>query len=170
MHREPAGAADAGRNFCKAKVSTEGKADAGSPQSRQTLWGKERQSVKRRRDLQKQITASHKDLPRRGGGEESRTPVRKSLAKGFSERSRCFKFPLPHRPSTGYAVRQLLMCDKARSDSLFTFTADRRPLHGRGTPCRNEQLTLLKQLYCCQLFLKCGFYGGSAPPLASRGS
>ena len=36
-----------------------------------------------------------------GGGEESRTPVRKMFAKTFSERSRCFKSPSPHRPTTG---------------------------------------------------------------------
>nr|DAY57299.1 MAG TPA: hypothetical protein [Caudoviricetes sp.] len=35
------------------------------------------------------------------------------------------------------------MCDTARSIAVFTFTTNRRPLHSRGTLCRNEQLTLL---------------------------
>ncbi len=74
-----------------------------------------------------------------GGDEESRTPVRKNLAKGFSERSWCFKSPSVHRPSTGYALWQLLSCDRVRSAPLFTFTSNRRPLHSRGTLCRNEQ-------------------------------
>ena len=36
-----------------------------------------------------------------GGGEGSRTPVRKMLAEIFSERSLCFNIPLPLRPQTG---------------------------------------------------------------------
>ena len=78
---------------------------------------------------------------------------------------------LPHciALTTGYAAWQLLMCDKARSTSLFTFTTIRRPLCCRGTQHRNEQLRLLMQLYCCQLFLSYGFYGGSAPPPAYQG-
>ena len=74
-----------------------------------------------------------------GGDEGNRTPVRKNLAKGFSERSWCFKSPSVHRPSTGYALWQLLSCDRVRSAPLFTFTSNRRPLHSRGTLCRNEQ-------------------------------
>ena len=74
-----------------------------------------------------------------GGDEGNRTPVRKNLAKGFSERSWCFKSPSVHRPSTGYALWQLLSCDRVRSTPLFTFTSNRRPLHSRGTLCRNEQ-------------------------------
>ncbi len=105
-----------------------------------------------------------------GGDGGNRTPVRKVFALTFSERSQCFESPLPRRPLTGYAARQLLMCDRSRSTPLFTFTSDRRPLCGRGTPHRDEQLTLLKQLYFSQLFLSCGFYGGSAPPLAYQGS
>lgn len=73
------------------------------------------------------------------GDEGNRTPVRKNLAKGFSERSWCFKSPSVHRPSTGYALWQLLSCDRVRSAPLFTFTSNRRPLHSRGTLCRNEQ-------------------------------
>ena len=73
-----------------------------------------------------------------GGDEGNRTPVRKNLAKGFSERSWCFKSPSVHRPSTGYALWQLLSCDRVRSAPLFTFTSNRRPLHSRGTLCRNE--------------------------------
>ena len=34
-----------------------------------------------------------------------------------------------------------------------------------GTSCLRQ----LMQLYFCQLFLSCGFYGGSAPPLAYQG-
>ena len=105
-----------------------------------------------------------------GGDGGNRTRVRKVLALTFSERSRCFKSPLPCRPSTGYTARQLLMCDGTRSAFPFTFTSVRRPLRSRGAPRRNEQLTLLKQLYFCQLFLVCGLYGGSAPPLAYQGS
>ena len=105
-----------------------------------------------------------------GGDGGNRTPVRKVLALTFSERSRRFISPLPCRPSTGYTARQLLMCDGVRSTPPFTFTSDRRPLCGRGTPHRDEQLTLLKQLYFSQLFLSCGFYGGSAPPLAYQSS
>jgi|GEM_PF-4312563 hypothetical protein len=74
-----------------------------------------------------------------GGDEGNRTPVRKNLAKGFSERSWCFKSPSVHRPSTGYALWQLLSCDRVRSAPLFTFTSNRRSLHSRGTLCRNEQ-------------------------------
>ena len=105
-----------------------------------------------------------------GGDGGNRTRVRKVLALTFSERSRCFESPLPCRPSTGYTARQLLMCDGTRSAFPFTFTSVRRPLRSRGAPRRNEQLTLLKQLYFCQLFLVCGLYGGSAPPLAYQGS
>ena len=71
--------------------------------------------------------------------EGEQLPVRKNLAKGFSERSWCFKSPSVHRPSTGYALWQLLSCDRVRSAPLFTFTSNRRPLHSRGTLCRNEQ-------------------------------
>ena len=103
-----------------------------------------------------------------GGGDGSRTRVRKLLAKIFYERSRCFKSPLPQRPTTGFAVWQLLMCDKVRSTPLFTFTTKRRPSLCRGTHKQDEQRLrqLLIQLYFCQLILGCGFYGGSAPPLA----
>lgn len=79
------------------------------------------------------------DASSSGGDEGNRTPVRKNLAKGFSERSWCFKSPSVHRPSTGYALWQLLSCDRGRSTPLFTFTSNRRPLHSRGTLCRNEQ-------------------------------
>lgn len=103
-----------------------------------------------------------------GGDDGSRTRVRKLLAKTFYERSRCFKSPLVQRPTTGFAPWQLLMCDKARSKTLFTFTTNRRPSLCRGAHKQDEQCLrqLLIQLYFCQLFLSCGFYGGSAPPLA----
>lgn len=73
-----------------------------------------------------------------GGDGGNRTPVRKVFALTFSERSQCFESPLPRRPLTGYAARQLLMCDRSRSTPLFTFTSDRRPLCGRGPPHRDE--------------------------------
>ena len=40
-----------------------------------------------------------------GGDEGNRTPVRKSIAKVFSERSRYFQIPSPRRLSAGSAVR-----------------------------------------------------------------
>lgn len=91
-----------------------------------------------------------------GGDDGSRTRVRKLLAKSFYERSRCFKSPLPQRPTTGFAARQLLMCDKGRSRPLFTFTTNRRPNLCRGTHRQDEQRLrqLLIQLYFCQLILK----------------
>ena len=73
----------------------------------------------------------------RGGDDGNRTRVRKEFAGIFSERSRYFRSPPPHRLTTGYTGRQLLMCDGERSRSLFTFTSDRRPLRGRGTPRRD---------------------------------
>ena len=72
-----------------------------------------------------------------GGDDGNRTRVRKEFAGIFSERSRYFRSPPPHRLTTGYTGRQLLMCDGERSRSLFTFTSDRRPLRGRGTPRRD---------------------------------
>ena len=72
-----------------------------------------------------------------GGDDGNRTRVRKEFAGIFSERSRYFRSPPPYRLTTGYTGRQLLMCDGERSRSLFTFTSDRRPLRGRGTPRRD---------------------------------
>lgn len=89
-----------------------------------------------------------------GGDEGNRTPVRKNLAKGFSERSWCFKSPSVHRPSTGYALWQLLSCDRVRSAPLFTFTSNRRPTQPRYSVQERAALRLLKQLFCCQLILK----------------
>ena len=40
-----------------------------------------------------------------GGGEGSRTPVRKSLSATFSERSQCFKVPPAKPPLTGSSFR-----------------------------------------------------------------
>ncbi len=58
--------------------------------------------------LRKSITRkSHDCIYNRdlcGGGEGSRTPVRKSLTEAFSERSRYFKIPSPQRLTTGFAV------------------------------------------------------------------
>ena len=40
-----------------------------------------------------------------GGGEESRTPVRKVLTTVFYERSCCIKIPLTRRPATDFVLR-----------------------------------------------------------------
>ena len=42
-------------------------------------------------------------------------------------------------PITGLVQGQLLIDDKNRSGFLFTFTANRRSVQGRGTPRQNEQ-------------------------------
>ena len=106
-----------------------------------------------------------------GGDDGNRTRVRKEFAGIFSERSRYFRSPPPYRLTTGYTGRQLLMCDRERSRSLFTFTSDRRPLRGRGTPRRDglHQAAILT-VFLSVIFKVYGFYGGSAPPLAYPGS
>ena len=106
-----------------------------------------------------------------GGGEGSRTPVRKSLVEAFSECSRSFGFPSPgaDRQAPGCGIR--LGHDRADGISLFTFTAKSRPYPGRGVPGRDGSLIRLRaQQYCCRLFLNCGFYSGSAPLLAYQDS
>lgn len=51
---------------------------------------------------------------------------------------------------------------QSRRKLLLTFTANRRPYSDRGTSEQDGSLIKLrKQLYFCQLFLSCGFYGGS---------
>ena len=40
-----------------------------------------------------------------GGGEENRTPVRKSDYQAFSERSLCFNIPSLKRPQTGLGAQ-----------------------------------------------------------------
>jgi len=42
-------------------------------------------------------------------------------------------------PITGFLIGQLLIDDRNRSAFLFTFTANRRSVRGRGTPRQNEQ-------------------------------
>ena len=69
-----------------------------------------------------------------GGAEGNRTPVRKPVHISFSECSRFVKIPLPRRQPTGYAARYPLIQSCVRGRSARSFTTNRRPIRGRGTP------------------------------------
>ena len=98
-------------------------------------------------------------------------PVSKNLSKKASPSADGLLNFRSCEPSVRLASRNLLRHDEEGRTPPFTFTANVTPLPTRGSVGSDGCLIRQrKQLFCCQLILKCGFYSGSAPLLASSSS
>lgn len=107
----------------------------------------------RKNEHEKEKTAYYCGL--NGGDGGSRTRVRKSIAKAFSERSLYFNIPLTGRPQTGFPLWYSVIHGRATEIPRLTFTANRRSYPDRGASGKNGCLIKQQeQLYCCRLLFK----------------
>ena len=102
-----------------------------------------------------------------GGGEGSRTPVRKPIHRNFSERRRSIEFPHPSVGRHTPGISRVMMrgtVNSFRTHGHHLGHAQTRLVVLPGGTAAIKQRRELR--YRCSLIYNCPFYGGWAPPPA----